>query len=148
MLLLSGGLAAVVMACGLIALAVPASVGTAILGPTWAPAHRVLLAVAVSFAAFGASIGGLVGLRALAAAKLSLRARLVSGPSAVVPAIAGAAVAGTQGAAWGYAIGTCIGAVAWWWFFREGLRGASRGTETEGVVPTTLAPAAGVVGED
>jgi hypothetical protein len=55
-----------------------------------------------------------VGLRAMAAAKRSLRSRLVTGVLAVAGGTAGAATSGAIGAATGLALGLWIGGIQWW----------------------------------
>jgi uncharacterized protein HemX len=55
-----------------------------------------------------------VGLRAMAAAKRSLRSRLVTGVLAVAGGTVGAATAGAVGAATGLALGLWIGGIQWW----------------------------------
>jgi hypothetical protein len=61
-------------------------------------------------------------MRALAAAKRSLIARLVGCTAALAGAIAGAGFAGASGAAAGLAVAGCLEAVISWWQFRSALR--------------------------
>ena len=55
-----------------------------------------------------------VGLRAMAAAKRSMRSRLVTGVLAVTGGTVGAATYGAVGAALGLAAGLWIGGIQWW----------------------------------
>jgi hypothetical protein len=68
-------------------------------------------------------MAALVGLRALAAPKRSLLARLVSAITLVVGTIVGASLGGsTRSAAYGVAIGMWVGVVFWWWEFHLAIR--------------------------
>jgi hypothetical protein len=65
-------------------------------------------------AAQGMLTAATVGLRAMAAAKRSLRSRLVTGVLAVAGGTIGAATSGAVGAATGLALGLWIGGIQWW----------------------------------
>jgi uncharacterized membrane protein YfcA len=69
----------------------------------------------------GAVTGAFVGLRALAAARRSLRSRLLVTPFMVAGTLAGAAVAGAPGTAWGAALVTWLSLALWWRQFLEAL---------------------------
>jgi hypothetical protein len=84
-------------------LLIPSSTGRALLGSSWLPGRHVLLPVAIMTAASSAIIAALVGLRALEAARQSLRVRVWAGPVIVVSAILGASAGGGYGAAIGLA---------------------------------------------
>lgn len=111
--LLSGALVAATVAWGAISLAIPDGLGLALLGSTWDPARSVLLPAVVATAGTSASVGAWVGLRALGAAKQSLRARVIHSVLTVACAPLGAVLAGTQGAAWALAATAWFGAVLW-----------------------------------
>lgn len=111
---LTVGLMAISAAWGAILLALPDGIGRALLGVSWEPARTVLLPVTVLALAQAAQGGALVGLRSLAAARQSLRARVISSLSISTGAIAGVVVGGAVGGAWGMAIGLSLGSVYWW----------------------------------
>jgi hypothetical protein len=92
----------------------PASIGHILLKKSWEPAHSVVLAYTAVMAASGMLTAATVGLRAMAAAKRSLRARIVTGILAVSGGTFGAATAGAEGAAIGLAAGLWLGGIQWW----------------------------------
>jgi hypothetical protein len=69
-------------------------------------------------AASGVLTGATVGLRALAAAKRSLQARLITGALSLAATAVGAYAGDATGAALGLAFGLWIGSILWW----RGLR--------------------------
>ncbi|MGN6378587.1 MAG: hypothetical protein ACTHNU_06515 [Gaiellales bacterium] len=92
----------------------PAHIGHALLRKSWAPAHAVILPYTAVMAAAGMLTGATVGLRALAAAKRSMRARLVTGAIAIPATTVGAIVDGAAGAALGLAAALWLGSILWW----------------------------------
>ncbi|MEU3505878.1 hypothetical protein ABZ726_36095, partial [Streptomyces hundungensis] len=66
--------------------------------------------------------GAAAGLRALAAARRSLRCQLFASTCYVIGGLGGAAVAGTVGSAWGVAAATACGSVVWWLHLHRALR--------------------------
>jgi hypothetical protein len=112
-LLLSAALTGATVAWGIVSFAIPDSVGRALLGPTWESARSVLLPVVVATAGTSTSVGAWVGLRALGAARQSLRARAIHSLVMPIFALSGAAILGTQGAAWGLAATAWFGAGLW-----------------------------------
>jgi O-antigen/teichoic acid export membrane protein len=92
----------------------PASVGEALLKRSWVPAHSVILPYTAVMAASGMLTAATVGLRAMAASKRSMYARLVTGVLAVAGGTIGAATFGAAGAAAGLAAGLWIGGIQWW----------------------------------
>lgn len=108
------GLTAIALVWGAALLALPDGIGRAVLGATWEPARTVLLPATVLSMAAGAQGGALVGLRALAAAPRSLRARIVSSLTLSTGAIFGVITGGAVAGAWGMAIGLAVGSVYWW----------------------------------
>ena len=115
-------LASSALAVGVLASLLPERVGVALLGESWPAARTVILPISIWMAGFGVALGAGIGLRALAAAQLSLRARLLVAPIGVAMSVVGAATAGARGGAWGFATAAGIGAVVWWRFLRRGLR--------------------------
>ena len=81
---------------------------------SWVPAHPVILPYTAVMAASGMLTAATVGLRAMAAAKRSMRSRLVTGVLAVTGGTVGAATYGAVGAAIGLAAGLWIGGIQWW----------------------------------
>jgi O-antigen/teichoic acid export membrane protein len=120
---LSVTLATVALVFGAAVWALPDRVGTALLRHNWSGAHAVVIPIAISLAGFALVLGAGVGLRALAAAPLSLRARLLAGPVLLTGGLGGAANSGASGAAWGLAFAMAGAAVIWWAHFLHGLKG-------------------------
>ncbi len=92
----------------------PTAIGHALLKRSWGPSHHVLLAYTAVMAASGMLTAATVGLRAMAAAKRSMRSRLVTGVLALSFATVGAATYGAVGAATGLAAGLWLGGIQWW----------------------------------
>jgi O-antigen/teichoic acid export membrane protein len=107
-------LVGVFVAWGVTMYFLPTSVGEALLKRSWEPAHHVILPYTAVMAASGMLTAGTVGLRAMAAAKRSLRSRLITGVLAVAGGTVGAATYGAVGAATGLAVGLWIGGIQWW----------------------------------
>jgi O-antigen/teichoic acid export membrane protein len=120
-LVVAGGQACVALAFGTTMLLLPERFGSQLLGPSWEPAHRLLLPVTLTAANTGISVAAITGLRALGAASTSLRARLIAASAAMTAGFLGAAVNGATGAAWGVFVGTTIGAATWWWHLHKEL---------------------------
>jgi hypothetical protein len=112
------GLAVASLVWGVGMYLLPAHVGHAILKKSWAPAHAVILPYTAVMAASGMLTGATVGLRALAAAKRSMRARLITGALAIPATTVGAILDGAAGAALGLAVALWLGSILWW----RGLR--------------------------
>jgi O-antigen/teichoic acid export membrane protein len=120
-LLISGVLMAGVLAWGMIVLLAPMGLGPALLGSSWEPARQVLPPLVVMSALNTANTGAFVALRALAAVRRSVRARLFSSACFVTGAVGGAALGGAKAAAWGLAIAAGINDVVWWHELRAAL---------------------------
>lgn len=129
---LSGGLAAIALAAGVAALAIPDSLGTALLGDSWASTRPVLIPQAVYMASVGATSGYLTGLRALAAATDSLAARVVIVPLSLAGGIVGALVGDATGAVTGLAVSNWIGVAVWHRQFSRALRRSTTDRAGEG----------------
>jgi O-antigen/teichoic acid export membrane protein len=99
---------------GAVLVLLPPSLGRAILGLSWHAAKDLFVPLTLVQAAGGAIAAAVIGLRALVAARRSLRARLLVSLLQVAGAIGGAAAAGALGAAWGLAIAGWVGAVVFW----------------------------------
>ena len=68
------------------------------------------------------SFGAWTGLRALAAARRSLRARCIDGALTFSLGLTGAYLGGATGVAWGYAVTGCLRSLNAWWQFTRALR--------------------------
>ncbi|TKG73703.1 MATE family efflux transporter [Prauserella endophytica] len=122
-LVLGGGQAAAALVWGLgILLFLPDSLGTLVLGEVWGPAEELILPITLSVTGAGVVAGATAGLRALGAAKLSLRAQLFASAGYLGGGLAGAALGGALGASWGSTIAMWCGAAVWWWQLRVGFR--------------------------
>jgi O-antigen/teichoic acid export membrane protein len=116
---LSVGLAGVILAWVVVLSLLPSSVGEALLGDSWASAQVVLIPLGLALVAQGISGGALVGLRVLADAKSSLRARIIDAAASFCLGVGGALMGGAIGAAWGIAIGEVVGALVFVAFFLQ-----------------------------
>jgi O-antigen/teichoic acid export membrane protein len=117
----SVALASGALAWGALLLSLPHGVGQFLLGVNWDGARSLLLPLSVAAATFGVVFGAYAGLRSLAAAKRSLRARYLDAAATMSFALAGAVVGGAAGAAWGFAIAGCLEIAIAWWQFRRAL---------------------------
>jgi O-antigen/teichoic acid export membrane protein len=120
---------AVALAWMVVGLALPDEWGARLFGETWAEAEDVMLPIGLSVVAGSLATGAFGGLRSLAAARLSLRARLWSLPPQAVGALGGAAAAAAVGYSVGLAIGKAVMAAIWWVFFASALRRRREGHE-------------------
>lgn len=118
----SVGLGAIALGIGVLASILPDRLGVVLLGENWPFAQKVVLPLSIGMAGWGVIMGAGIGLRALAAARLSLRARLAVAPLALTAAVCGAALRGAEGAAWGLAIAYSIGSLVWWRHFARGMQ--------------------------
>ncbi len=118
----SWGLTLMIAIWGFAVLLLPTHIGKNLLGDNWEPARRLLPLVTLAWAALGLGTGAMIGLRVLADARRSFRARLVISPFLVaVPPIA-VLVGGATGAAAGLLIVSSLMAVAWWAYYQGALR--------------------------
>jgi O-antigen/teichoic acid export membrane protein len=100
----------------------PDAIGQHILGSVWGPASTLILPAMLTVMNASFSTGADAGLRALGAARRSLRAQLLSAAAYATGGIAGAAVAGAVGSSWGVALATLVGAAVRWSQLRAGIR--------------------------
>ena len=131
-----------VLAWGAVLLLVPRSIGESVLLDNWEPARALLPPLLIALIGWGASFGAWIGLRSLAAARRSLRAKCIDAVFTLVLGLAGAYFAGAQGVAWGYAITGCLRALNAWWQFAKALREHERLSHTNGM-PAAACPAPG-----
>ncbi|MFI5620321.1 hypothetical protein [Streptomyces sp. NPDC051567] len=121
-LLLGGGQAAAALLWGAALLLVPDRFGELVLGDVWHAASRLVVPATLGVAGAALGVGAAAGLRALAAARHSLRCQMLASACYVGGGLGGAAVAGTVGSAWGVAAATSIGSALWWLHLRSALR--------------------------
>jgi O-antigen/teichoic acid export membrane protein len=111
---ISSSLAALAMGWGLVVLAIPGSLGRALLGASWSTARELVVPLTLVMATVGITLGALTGLRVLGAARESLRARVTTAMAVVLGIVIGGALAGAPGAAWGWVAATTAGSCIWW----------------------------------
>ncbi|WP_431984452.1 hypothetical protein [Streptomyces qinglanensis] len=121
-LLLGGGQAAAALLWGGALLLLPDRAGALVLGDVWHSAAELIVPATLGVAGAGLGTGAAAGLRALAAARRSLRSQLVASACYVGGGLGGAAAAGTVGSAWGVAAATLLGSAVWWLQLRSALR--------------------------
>jgi O-antigen/teichoic acid export membrane protein len=118
---ISGGLAAAALMWAVVLLLLPERIGIAFLGDNWDGAQSVLLPLSIGMAAIGLSFGAVAGLRSMAAAKRSLRAKCIDAVVTIVCVLTGAAAADAEGAAWGFLVAGCLRNPNFWWQFSKAL---------------------------
>jgi O-antigen/teichoic acid export membrane protein len=96
--------------------------GPRLLGETWRAAAALLLPTIAMMALLGVWSAAWTGLRAMGAARRSLRAQLFGASAFLAGALAGAVVAGAAGAAWGSAAGNLVACCVWWRQFGLAIR--------------------------
>ncbi|MFF1399667.1 hypothetical protein ACFVZD_38465 [Streptomyces sp. NPDC058287] len=121
-LLLGGGQAVAALLWGTALLLMPDRLGEFVLGDVWDSASQIILPAVLGVAAAGLGTGAAAGLRALAAARRSLRSQLFASACYVSGGLGGALAAGTVGSAWGVAAATLCGSAVWWLQLRAALR--------------------------
>ncbi|MDX3234679.1 hypothetical protein PV392_03025 [Streptomyces sp. ME03-5709C] len=121
-LLLGGGQAAAALAWGGALLLVPDRLGELVLGHVWPSASELIVPVTLSVAGAGLGTGAAAGLRALGAARRSMRCQLFASACYVGGGLAGAAAGGTVGSAWAVAAATTAGSAVWWLQLRSAVR--------------------------
>jgi O-antigen/teichoic acid export membrane protein len=121
--LLPGGgqvAAALLWGAGLLLL-LPDAVGEWLLGDVWPTASALIVPATLTVMGASMSTGAAAGLRALGAARRSLRAQLLASAGYVTGGLVGAALGGALGSSWGVAAATTSGAVVWWLQLRAGM---------------------------
>ncbi|QWA26430.1 hypothetical protein KJK32_34000 [Streptomyces sp. JCM17656] len=121
-LLLGGGQAVAALCWGGALLLMPDRLGELVLGDVWHSAAQLIVPVTLGVAGAGLGTGAAAGLRALAAARRSLRCQLFASACYVTGGLGGAALAGTVGSAWGVATATLAASAVWWLQLRSALR--------------------------
>ncbi|MFJ1806817.1 MULTISPECIES: hypothetical protein [unclassified Streptomyces] len=126
-LLLGAGQAVAALFWGAALLLVPDGAGEFVLGDVWSSASELIVPATLGVAGAGLGTGAAAGLRALGAARRSLRSQLFASSCYVGGGLGGAAVAGTVGSAWGVAAATVCSSAVWWLQLRSALRERHRG---------------------
>jgi O-antigen/teichoic acid export membrane protein len=101
---------------------VPDALGRLVLDDVWGPASPLILPVSLSVTGAGVVAGAAAGLRALGAARRSVRAQLVASAGYLGFGLAGAALGGAVGMSWGSTTAMWLGACLWWLHLRAALR--------------------------
>ncbi|MFI1935879.1 hypothetical protein ACH44C_01595 [Streptomyces purpureus] len=120
-LLLGGGQAVAALLWGAALLLVPDRAGELVLGGVWASASELIVPATLGVAGAGLGTGAAAGLRALGAARRSLRSQLFASTCYVTGGLGGAAAAGAAGSAWGVAAATSVSSAVWWLQLRSAL---------------------------
>ncbi|WBP85456.1 MATE family efflux transporter [Kitasatospora cathayae] len=120
--LLGGGQAGAALLWGAALLLMPDRAGRLVLGDVWQSASQLIVPATLGVAGAGLGSGAAAGLRALAAARRSLRCQLFASACYLGGGLGGAALAGTVGSAWGVATATACGSALWWLQLRAALR--------------------------
>ncbi|MGE7388456.1 hypothetical protein ACQKM2_23600 [Streptomyces sp. NPDC004126] len=121
-LLLGGVQAVAALLWGAALLLVPDGLGGLVLGDVWEGASQLIVPATLGVAGAGLGTGAAAGLRALGAARRSLRSQLFASACYAAGGLGGAALAGTVGSAWGVAAATACGSAVWWLHLRSALR--------------------------
>jgi O-antigen/teichoic acid export membrane protein len=132
-------LAAVLL--GVLLLVMPASVGRLLLGNNWEVAQPIIFWLLLHRLLFGATEGPRMGVQILGAASRGLRTQLVLAPINLAANVAGAAIAGAQGAVMGGVGALLLATGLWWWQYLSAVGRYRPGDEfgaslSRGVGPT------------
>ena len=112
--LISAAICAAAAGWTLVGLALPQGAGEGLFGETWPSTRDIILPMGLTMIASGVAGGPFAGLRALAAAREGLRARLLTLPIIVAAPLAAAASSGARGFCYGLAAATLIMAGIYW----------------------------------
>ena len=122
-LVVSSGLVVAAVAWGAVLLvALPKGLGTLMVGPIWRPTYPLMMASVLWAVGTATWAGGVMGLRALAAARRSLRAMFFASAAYLAFGLIGALSGGVLWAVRGLAISAWFGAVLWWWQLHQAMR--------------------------
>lgn len=107
-------LAAITLGWGFVLLALPAPVGTALLGATWPGTRSTLLPMTIYLAGAAAATGVLAVLRSAGDARSTFGVNAVLGPLMLATVCSGQLLGGAVGAAWGFAASTTLIVPLFW----------------------------------
>ena len=128
----SAGLTLLALAWGAVLLvALPQGLGHLMLGSLWRPTYPLVLPATLFIMAMCATTGAGIGLHALAAARRSLRAVILTSALIVACALVGAFTGGTLGTMRYVAAASWVGTLVSWWQLRQAL-------QESGTVPVPL----------
>jgi hypothetical protein len=119
------------MAWGFALLLLPSSAGELLLGPLWHAASALLVPTTLAMGAASFYEGAFVGLRALGAARRSVRVSVARSVVLVVFGLAGAFVGGAAGSVWGAMVANLIATGVAWHQLQAAQRGHVLATPTE-----------------
>jgi O-antigen/teichoic acid export membrane protein len=128
---LSCAMATGVLVWGALILLVPRGIGESVLRANWEGARTLVPLLLVALAGYGSSFGALIGLRSLAAASRSLRARCIDGAMTLSFGLLGAYLGGATGVAWGAVATGCLRSANAWWQFSSALHEHERHREPD-----------------
>jgi hypothetical protein len=121
----AAGKIVLVVCWGLFLLLLPTAAGRAVLGPLWVSTRPLILPTTLIFVVNQPAAAARVGLRALGAARRSLRAQVVTSVLTLVLGVVGAACFGVQGTVWGVVVATALASAFWWWDLEAEIRAAT-----------------------
>lgn len=121
-LLLGGGQAGAALLWGAALLLVPDRLGELVLGGVWPAAAQLIVPATLGVAGASLGTGAAAGLRALGAARRSLRCQMFASACYAGGGVGGAVIAGTVGSSWGVAAATLSSSAVWWQQLRSALR--------------------------
>jgi len=137
---LSVGLAVTTVAWGITVYSLPTGIGAFVLGKNWPGARMVIIPLTVGTACLALTFGAVTGLRSLAAAKRSLRARVMDASLSISITLLGTLINGAIGAAWGLAVAGGVRVGIWWWQFIAAIREHEITTNGPSIPPADSIP--------
>lgn len=129
-----GAVAVPALAWTAVGVALPASLGEELFGPTWRETQGVLLPMGLAQVAAAAVAAALIGVRALDGTK-GIGVQLRSAPLQLICPVAGAVFGDLQGFALGMVVGQTAAAILWWSTFRRLLARQRGGGMVNGLSP-------------
>lgn len=114
--------------------------GRTLFGDTWRGAQPLLVPLGLALCAAALAVGAAAGLRALGAARASLRTRLTTTPLTVVLPLLGAVLRDELGFGVGLAISGWLTAIVWWSVFLRLLGRRGAGVGVSGVAGGQVSP--------
>jgi O-antigen/teichoic acid export membrane protein len=129
-LALSATLLTATLVCGALLLALPDSIGRALLGDTWVSAQAVLPATLVGLVAIGIGFGASLLMMALGFAKETFRINWMLAPGFLLFGVGGLQLAGAPGAALGLSLAQVVVVPFTWWRVVVLMRRRPSGSDT------------------
>jgi O-antigen/teichoic acid export membrane protein len=119
---LSGLLAVLTLACGVVLLSLPDHVGRAILGDVWAGTRPTLLPTTLFMVGVALMVGPVTVIRARGVPRASFKVNLLVGALLLVCTPIGFVMDGAAGAAAGFAVANLVPVPLFWWQMEVALR--------------------------